>query len=115
MTQRDIAELLTILSKAYPSQKHEDMRSTLAIWTGYFAEYDKAIAFEATKHYISGHASYPSIASLKKCIEKFNTMKIENIPSLPGQTISENEAGPGCAICPYDDFCHARESFKCFV
>lgn len=114
MTQRDIAELLTILSKAYPHNKINDMKSTLAIWSGYFLKYDKQVVFTATKHYIGSHEFFPTVAELRECIDKFQTMKRENIPAITGQTISDEDRGTGCLICPYDDFCQARGSYKCF-
>lgn len=116
MTQRDIAELLTILSKAYPNNKVEDMKATLALWTGYFMNYDKEVVFTATKHYINSHVFFPSIAELRECVDKFDTMKRERVPAIgTGESLKDAERGTGCCICPYDDFCQARNYYKCIV
>ncbi len=115
MTREEIKTLLATLSLAYPSKKFDNKKAIVDLWELYFKNYDSQIVFLAVKHYIPGHVFFPSIAELIECVDKFVAMKEERIPAITGQTIRDDERGVGCAICPYDDFCQARGSYKCFV
>lgn len=115
MTREEIKTLLATLSLAYPTKKFENKKALVDMWEMYFKDYDSQIVFLAVKHYIPAHVFFPAIAEFKECVDKFNMMKKENIPAITGQTVPDNERGVGCSICPYDDFCQARGSYKCFV
>lgn len=114
MNRDEIKTLLATFSLAYPTKKFDNKKALVDMWEMYFKDYDSQIVFNAAKHFIPSHVFFPSIAEFKECVDKFDTVQKENIPSLPGQTMTDNDRGPGCAICPYDDFCQARDLYKCF-